>query len=208
MSADPSFNDLMARLRRGDDDAAALVFRRYGHRLIALAANQLGPRLRQKVDPEDILQSVLRSFFVRQAGGQVHPHSWDSLWSLLTVITLRKCGYQVRHFRAGCRDVRMEVAAPAEPNGSGTGWDAIARDPTPSEAARLTETVEELLRDLEGDDRQMIELSLQGYTPAEISARVGRTERTIYRLLERVKKCLERRSAEPAVPGGPRRPRT
>jgi RNA polymerase sigma-70 factor (ECF subfamily) len=196
MSADPSFDDLMARLYRGDEDAAALVFRRYGQRLVALASGQLGPRLRQKVDPEDILQSVLRSFFVRQAGGQYHPHSWDSLWSLLTVITLRKCGYQVRHFRAGCRDMRIEVTAAAAASGSATGWEGVARDPTPSEAARLTETVEELLRGLEGRDRQIIELSLQGYTPPEISAQVGRTERTIYRLQERVKKRLERLSAE------------
>ena len=34
---------------------------------------------------------------------------WDGLWSLLTLITLRKCGHQTRHFRAACRDVRRSL---------------------------------------------------------------------------------------------------
>lgn len=41
MSDGESFNDVMARLRRGDDDAAAAVFRRFGQRLIGLARSRL-----------------------------------------------------------------------------------------------------------------------------------------------------------------------
>ncbi len=191
MSTDPSFTELMTRLRSGDQDAAALIFRRYSQRLVALASSRLGPQLRQKMDPEDVMQSVFRSFFVRQADGQFDLDSWDSLWSLLTVITLRKCGYQVRQFLAAFRDVGREVVPPAADEDSAADWEALGRDPSPSEAAQLTETVEELLCGLDGPDRQIVELSLQGYPVLEISERVGRTQRTIYRLLQRVKKRLQ-----------------
>ena len=38
--------------------------------------------------------------------------SWDSLWGLLTVITLRKCSERAAYYRAQCRDVAREVSAP------------------------------------------------------------------------------------------------
>ena len=44
---------------------------------------------RQKVDPEDVVQSAFRSFFTRQAAGQFDVASWDDLWGLLVVITVR-----------------------------------------------------------------------------------------------------------------------
>jgi RNA polymerase sigma-70 factor (ECF subfamily) len=196
MADERSFDDLMARLRAGDADAARLVFERYTDRLIALARSRLGQRLRQKVDPEDVLQSVYKSFFRRQAEGQFHLAGWDSLWGMLTVITLRKCGRLVTHYRAGRRDLRQETAAEAVPD----DWQALAHEPAPEEAAMLAETVEQLLRGLEGRERDMVLLSLQGATVAEISAQVGRTRRTVQRVLKRIQEQLEQLRNE----GGPR----
>jgi RNA polymerase sigma-70 factor (ECF subfamily) len=196
MADDPSFDDLMARLRTGDDEAAARVFRRFAGRLIALARGRLGSRVRQKVDPEDVAQSVFRSFFARQANGQFALEDWDGLWGLLTLLTLRKCHRQYERFTAGCRDMRREVSAPSPADGSGVVWEAIAREPTPADAAVLTELVDALMRPLEERERQILELRLQGYAVPEIGATVGRTERTVHRVLERVRKRLERMDAE------------
>ncbi|HEX8203704.1 MAG TPA: ECF-type sigma factor [Isosphaeraceae bacterium] len=198
MAGDPSFDDLMVRLRGGDDEAAARVFRRFVPRLVALARGHLGGRLRPKVDPDDVAQSVFRSFFARQADGQWVLEDWDGLWGLLAVITLRKCQRQGERFTAGRRDVRREVAAsPAE--GSGTAWEAIDREPTPADAVALTELVEALMRPLEGRERRILEMRLQGYAVPEIGAAVGRTERTVHRVLERVRTRLERMNAEDAA---------
>ena len=198
MSHDPSFSDLMDRLRRGDSAAAERVFARFAGRLIGLARRRLGARLRGKEDAEDVMQSVLKSFFVRQAGGEFELGDWDGLWALLTVITLRKCGYRTRRFLAARRDVRRE-AAPSSPDEAG-GWEAVSREPTPEEAAVLAETVEDLFRGLDEDNRRIVELSLQGHRPAEVSAAVGLTERTVYRVLERVRDRLERLADEGAAP--------
>ena len=66
-----------------------------------------------------------------------------------------------------------------------------ARAPGDGEVVALTDTVEQLLRGLDDRDRQIVELSLQGHTAPEISKRIDRSERTIYRVLERIKGRLE-----------------
>jgi RNA polymerase sigma-70 factor (ECF subfamily) len=195
MAQDKSFVDLMARLRAGDDVAATEVFNRFAHRLIALARSRLDQLLQGKVDPEDVLQSVYKSFFIRQAQGRCDLDSWDSLWGMLTIMTLRKCGHRRDYFQAACRDAHREVRLPPAAGTSGVEWELLAHDPTPSEATRLAETVEQVMRDLTGRERDIFTLSLQGYSTTEISARVGRTERTVERVLKRVKKCLEEMDA-------------
>ena len=190
MTQNQSFADVMARLQAGDRGAAADVFNRFANRLIALARSRLGAPMRQKIDPEDVLQSVFKSFFARQADGQVQANSWDSLWGMLVVITVRKCGRRVSYYRAARRDVRREVAADARPDGS-DGFAVTADEPTPEEAAMLAETVEQLMGSLEGRQRQILALTLQGCDVAEVSAEVGCTERTVYRVLERVKEWLQ-----------------
>ncbi len=193
----PAFPELLARLRSGDQDAARQVFQRFASRLVGLARARLDARLRAKVDPEDVMQSVLKSFFVRTAAGQFDLADWDGLWSLLTVITLRKCGHKVEHFQAACRDVRREEPPPAGDD-SAASWEAIAREPTPEEAAGLTDTVEGLLRGLDEADRRIVELALQGHSVPEISAQAGVSERTAYRRLEFIKARLRRLRGEEA----------
>jgi RNA polymerase sigma-70 factor (ECF subfamily) len=191
MVQDPSFAALMERLRGGDPEAARRIFRRFARRLIALAHERLGARLRRKVDAEDIVQSVFKSFFARCGDGQFDVASWDSLWALLAVIALRKCGYRTRHYRAACRDVAREQTPPADEE-SAARWQAIAREPTPDEAAELTEAVEQLLNSLRDRERRIVELSLQGVSVPEICSQLGTAERTAYRVLERVRAKLER----------------
>ena len=70
--------------------------------------------------------------------------------------------------------------------------DAAGREPTPEEAMVLAETVEQVLRDLDEHELPIIELSLQGYSTQEISERLGRAERSVRRLRERVKLQLSR----------------
>ena len=195
MCPEDSFADLMARLRTGDPDAATQVFRQFQARLIALARSRLSAALRQKEDPEDVIQSVFKSFFGRHAAGQFEVESRDDLWSLLTVITLRKCGHRIDYFRAARRDVQREVALEAGTDDAPPGWEALARDPTPAEAAMLAETVERLLRNLEGPDRRIFQLSLQGETVAQISSQVGLSERTVERVRREIRRCLERLQA-------------
>ena len=191
MARDRSFADLMARLHAGDQDAAADIFHRFKNRLIALARTRLDSRIRRKVDPEDVVDSAYKSFFVRVRDERIEPKDWERLWSLLAVITLRKCGHQIEYFHAACRDVGRELTPPPSAEESRRSWEAIAREPTPSEAAVLTETVEQLMRRLGTRERPIVTLTLQGLSSLEISAQLGCSERTVRRVLARVKTLLE-----------------
>jgi RNA polymerase sigma-70 factor (ECF subfamily) len=190
-----SFAELLARLEARDDAAAQELFERFAGRLIALARRRFAPGLKHKVDPESVVQSVYRSFFQRYDEGKFDLGGWDSLWGLLTVITLRKCAQRIAYHRAECRDLAREVSAPA--NEAGESWrEPLGREPTPLEAVELTETVEQLFAMLDEEDRPVLELSLQGYTTREISERLGRAERTVRLLREGVRKRLQRMQQE------------
>jgi RNA polymerase sigma-70 factor, ECF subfamily len=193
-SPDDSFPDFVARLQAGDSTALGELFLRFAGRLVGLARRQFAEALQHKVDPEDVVQSAYKSFFQRYGEGNLEVTSWNSLWGLLTVITLRKCCERVAYHRAACRDAAREVAAAAPAEGGYT-LESLSREPTPLEAALLSETVEQLLAELDEDERAIVELSLLGHSTREISERLDRPERTVRRLRERVREQLERRQA-------------
>jgi RNA polymerase sigma-70 factor (ECF subfamily) len=193
-----SFGEWLTRLRAGDDAAARTIFERFAHRLVGLARRRFHASLKYKVDPEDVVQSAYKSFFRGFDKGKFTVGNWDGLWGLLTLITLRKCADRVQYHRAECRDAIREVPAAAEAEAGVWGTEALSREPTPLEAAVLSETVAQLLADLDEDERPIVELSLQGYTTQEISEKIERPERSVRRLRERVRQRLERMQREGA----------
>jgi RNA polymerase sigma-70 factor (ECF subfamily) len=180
-SAD-SFEDLVAGLRAGDPAARAAVFERFAGRLVALAQHHLDSRLRGKADPEDVLDSVYRTFFRRSAAGQLTFDGWGGLWRLLTLITVRKCARLRRHLGG-------EVALDAGEDGVPPEY--LAREPSPLEAAALAEVTESLVRQMGPRDAPIVWLRLQGHAPREIAAQLDRPQRTVFRVLERAKRRLQ-----------------
>jgi RNA polymerase sigma-70 factor (ECF subfamily) len=192
MAPDDSFAHLMVRLRSGEDAAAQDVFERFAGRLVALARRRFNRLLAHKVDPEDVVQSAYKSFFVRHRAGKLDVSGWDGLWNLLTLITLRKCADRAEYFLADRRDAAREATGLDGADGAEAWLRALDREPRPEEAVILAETVEHLFRDLSAHERPILELSLQGYTASEISVRLGRAERSVRRLREQIRKRLER----------------
>jgi RNA polymerase sigma-70 factor (ECF subfamily) len=192
----PPFAELMASLRGGAPEAARAVFDRFARRLVALAASRLPGPLRAKVDGEDVAQSVFRTFFRRQAEGQFRLESWDQLWTLLTVLTVRKCGQRLDELRAARRDVSREQRHSPSPDPSAAELPLVDPAPSPSEAAMLAETLQQVLAGLTERERPVVLLRLRGYTLAEVSRQVGCTERTVGRILKHVRDRLESRADE------------
>ncbi|OYV86550.1 MAG: hypothetical protein B7Z73_11560 [Planctomycetia bacterium 21-64-5] len=192
MPHDADAQELVARARSGDQEAAAELFNRFSRRLVMLASSRLDRLVRGRVDPEDVVQSAYRSFFARLADGQFSLDEWGEVWGLLVRITLRKCGHKLEHARAARRDAAREVAFSGSADDSGDGWQPIARNPTPVEALMLAETVESLLAGFDEREQEIVGLRLQGHTEREISESVGRGERTVRRVLERLRHRVER----------------
>ncbi len=192
MSPPPSFHEWLSRLRRCDDATATEFFHRFRCRLIGLARQQLDGRLRRKLDPEDVVQSVFRTVLRRLAKGEFELGDWDSLWSLLTCIIIRKCGHWKEHFRTQAHDINRETDPQACADDSSPSWEFLSREPGPEEAARLLETVQQMLAGLDDREQQVVMLSLQGYEVAEVSAHTGCTRSKVYRVLRLVRSRLER----------------
>jgi RNA polymerase sigma-70 factor (ECF subfamily) len=195
-TASDSFHEFLTRLRARDGDAARELFRRFSGQLITMARRRLDGPLRHKVDSEDVVQSTYKSFFRRYDEGDLDFANWNSLWGLLTLITLRKCADRVAYHRAERRDAAREVSAPPGADGGAALPEALGREPTPDEAAVLTETVERLFAGLDADERPIVELSLQGCSTREVSEQLDVPERTVRRVRERVRNRLERAQRE------------
>lgn len=189
VNPDDAFRDLIGRLKSGDGAAAGEVFELYSRQLIGLARRRLTNAIGSKEDPEDVVQSVFRTFFRRNDRQEISAESWGGLWKLLTVITLRKCGHRIDYFFADRRSIRRE--SPSLSDEESGQWQAIARDPTPLEAAMLSETVEQLLEAFDERDRSIIARALHGDDASAIADSVGRSTRTVERVLARVRKKLE-----------------
>jgi RNA polymerase sigma-70 factor (ECF subfamily) len=188
--------ELVARLRAGDADAAQEVFSRYVDRLVSLARSRLSSRLAQRLDPEDVVQSVYRSFFVRLREGQYTLGSAADLWRLLAAITIHKLHKQVEFHTAQKRSFDRELRLSATDSLLGISPEELARDPSPEEAMASVEELELLMNGLAPVQRRMLELHLQGHTISETAEQVQRSERAVRRLLAQLKQRLERRAAE------------
>lgn len=191
MVAQESFRDWFNQLLSGDEFVAVDFDRRYTRPLLAFARSRLGIWIRDRVDPDDVVQSVYRSFFRRHVQKEVSVANWDSLWSLLSLMTLRKCAEQARRHQAPCRDCRRDIELP----------DILpSHEPTPAEVVVLTDLVSLLLRGWKPHEQAALELHLQGHTLDEISARIGRARRTVQTILQRARKRLRRMLEGPYLP--------
>ncbi len=61
---------LLVRYQAGEDDAATALYLRYASRLLEFSDRVTGDYLLSRIDAEDIVQSVFRTFFRRVSEGQ------------------------------------------------------------------------------------------------------------------------------------------
>jgi RNA polymerase sigma-70 factor (ECF subfamily) len=189
-------NDLVARWQAGDQQAAEQLFRRYAGRLIGLARSRLSAALARRVDAEDVVQSAYRSFFAGAQNGLYDPERGGTLWALLVAITLHKLQDQLERHTAKKRDIKSERGFGTEDSLFAIKAQALAREPSPVEAVTLVDQVEQVMRRLDPLQRQILELRLQGHSLEEIATETQRCERTVRRILERVKQQIEQWHAE------------
>ncbi len=189
MSLSQSFDEFVAGLEAKEASAVQKLLDRYSRQLIAKARARLQTRLRQKVDPEDVVQSVYRSFFRRIDQQEFSLENWQGLWGLLLLMTMRKCGRYAEYFHADKRDVKRELT-----DRVGDGELALplaGHEPTPEEVATLTELVEQIMQPLTARQREILELCLQGSTQKEVSEELGCSERTVQRAVYTARQTFE-----------------
>ena len=196
----------------GSDDpsvrnrAAQLIWQRYFRDLLELARNNLNRRVRRREDEEDVLQSMYKSFCLRQQRGEFDLADRDALWKLLVTITLRKARNVAKKQGRDMRDIGREQTMPVDDEAESAQWALEQMDaagPSPAEAAVLNEALERRLEVLADPDLQQIALwRLEGYTNREIADRLDCIERTVERRLELIRRPGRRSMTMPPEGGG------
>jgi RNA polymerase sigma-70 factor (ECF subfamily) len=181
----PSDHSLLQRYRHGSEDAATQLYLRYAQRLRGLARAQLAPALLQRLDVDDIVQSVFGSFFRRARQGYYDVPGGEELWRLFLVMALHKIRGQAAYHRAAKRDVGR-----TEGEASGAAALEQAEGGDGGALAFLHLVIDEALGRLNPVQRQMVELRIEGYAVAEIAERTGRAKRTVERLLQEARERL------------------
>jgi RNA polymerase sigma-70 factor, ECF subfamily len=174
-----SDRSLLRRFRHGQADAPTQLYLRYADRLQALAARQTSPELGRRLDPEDIVQTVFRTFFRRVAEDDYDVPDGEEIWKLLLVIALNKIRDAATYHRAAKRDVRRTSSGEANELAIQT---TAGKDEASLAVLRMV--VEEALKDLPESHRRMIELRIDGHEVLEISRDVGRSKRSVERALQ------------------------
>jgi RNA polymerase sigma-70 factor (ECF subfamily) len=176
---------LIKQYQAGDEDAARQLFDRYVERLLALARRRISQRLASRVDPEDVVQSVFRTFFDRAKAGQFQLEDPDDVCKLLARITVHKTLRQIAYHKAAKRDPSLETSQSTE--GQDRLMELLDREPTPDDANAFMDQLEHFLGSLRPQDRQILELRMQGYNNLEIAEKLEVSDRKIRRLMERVR---------------------
>jgi len=186
--------ELLDRYRQGEDAAADALFARYTDRLLALARSRLSPQLASRIDADDVVQSVYRSFFLRARQGEFTADREGDLWRLLATITLHKLWRQAKHHRRAKRSPQREVR---ESLGDATSLQQLAdREPSAADVVLAADELRWLQSQLEPIQRQAVQLRLQHLPASEIAAALGRSERSVRRWLAEARELLVDRWAD------------
>jgi RNA polymerase sigma factor (sigma-70 family) len=172
------FPELVARLRKGDNEAAAELVQRYGP-VIRLEVRMAlrDSRLRRAFDESDVCQSVLASFFVRAAAGQYDLDTPEGLAGLLVRMARNKLASQARRHTNARRDIRRVATQEGE--------GAAAPAPSPSREVEWRELLQQFREHLTDDERRLADARAQGQQWADIAAEVGGDARALSKRLER-----------------------
>ena len=189
---------VLARLKSKPDDQAAWgQFVLLTWPFVYSFGSRLAKTLSRHLGPEDIAQEVYLKFARHWA---TRPTvrvavTGEEVRTLLAVIARHAARDAARHWHADRRDVARDSGSPGE--------EVPAPGHSPAAEAELQDLLEHIHTRLGPEERDVLTLRLQGYTVAEIGARLGLSPRTVERRLTNLAAAL-RCLLEEEGPSGPR----
>jgi RNA polymerase sigma-70 factor (ECF subfamily) len=181
------FTALLARARDGDREALGQLVQQYEPKVRLVARVLLGPALRPYLDSLDLVQSVHRSLLLGLRQDKPSLATPDNLIALALTLVRRKVARQWRHLQ---RQRRLERG----PGGTGSLADVLTSLSSPGEgpaqAAQFKDQVEHLCANLNDTERRLLELRMQGHSPAEVAQELGLTAVALRVRLTRLRQRL------------------
>lgn len=181
-----SSKELVRLFQAGSSTAATRLHDRYVRRLIALARSRLSPRLAVRIDPDDVVQSAYRSFFIHARNGAYVFERAGDLWRLLAQITLYKLHGQIEHQTAQRRNPEREMSQDQDLQS------LMSTEPTSEAVIAAIDQLHLIMKRLSETERKIISFRLQGKSIAEIAADIQRSQRTVRRILQELEELMSR----------------
>jgi len=175
MSENGTLSNLLDQWRAGDQSAATDIYQRYEKRLLRLVDHRMGRHLQARVDPEDVMLSVLDTVLVRIAKGQYSVSPAGTLWNLLQFVANNKIRKQAEFHGAGKRDVQQEIGGNADEMFQSLSSDGPGTD----DAALLADELARIRERLSPADFEILDLRLQGLGNPDIAERLGCARQTV-----------------------------
>lgn len=189
---EPQWDQLINGLKEGDPQIVEDFFFKYDPVLRRIANRYLTSGLRRRLDAEDVVQSAFRTFFRRANEGEFEFSDGQKLWNLMCAITLTKVREKDRFHKRRKRSYHRESAPNDDSNDSGVvRFEAADPRLSPSAAAEFSDQFSHLLESLGEEERQVVELKLQECTNEEVAASLGVSERTVRRIVKRLRARLQ-----------------
>jgi RNA polymerase sigma factor (sigma-70 family) len=179
------FHDLMQRLRAGSPEAAETLLDNYHSDVHRVVRHWLHRRLRSQFDSVDFLQSVWGSFFALPAEDLQFADAATLRAFLLDLATNKV----ISAFRSRMRTQRRDLTREQSLDGSAKvlALGLAADDSTPSQALIAQEAWDDLVEDLPKASKTMLTLMREGHTQREIAEQLSVSERTVARLLHKLR---------------------
>ncbi|MEM1068432.1 MAG: ECF-type sigma factor [Planctomycetota bacterium] len=189
------FNELMDRVRTGDEAAVTDLWNDYYQQLVRMAAVRLPGGLKRSGDEEDIALSAFHSFIAGVRQDRFPDLSGpDNLWGLLITLTGRKVHAHMRHQtrkKRGGGAVRGEsvfLDPSGEEKSSGIGG-VTGSSEAADIRAELAEACDVLLEQLGDEQLQQIAIMrMDGYLVDEIAKQLDLSKRAVERRLQLIRK--------------------
>lgn len=171
---------LLREWKLGNERAAGVLFERYAIRLAALVTSRLNRRYRSVIDPDEIVQSAMGSFFQAARLSRLPFSNQGSLWRLLATFARRKMA----------RSIERSLAVKRGGNQTHVTLDEM-RDPAADDRGEVSEELIRLCEStLPNDLWVVVEHMLRGGTQREVAQSLGIDERTVRRRLLRVRQQM------------------
>ena len=184
-----SFENLVSRLRRGDETAAAMMVREFEPEVRRFVRSRLfTSSIRRLVDSLDVSQSVFARFFVQLEADEIEIPNEGQLRGLLLTMAQNKVRDVARREHAQKRDARRIVT---------DEFDGVPdRADSPSQQVANAEILTALQNRLSQEERHLVELRMAG-TPWETIA--DEEQSTPEALRKRMSRAIDRAARELGV---------
>ncbi|MDB5313629.1 MAG: polymerase sigma factor [Gemmataceae bacterium] len=183
------FSQLIGQFQAGDHAALAALYAEYGGLVREAVRRRLPDRLRKEYDSLDFAQDVWASF-CHLPPGKHHFATPEDLGGFLVRVAHNKV-IDVCRRRLGTQGYDVTREQPLVRAADGADVPVPDRQPTPSQWAIAAERWAEIAAALPAQHVAVIERLREGFTQQEVAAMAGITDRTVRRIVDRVRELCE-----------------